>query len=76
MRMFLLGMQNEWYAWERKKKRNVTAVTPQFKTKYCLEQREFALVAYANFFEVSVMAKHKKKVTCWRKTDSSKDAVK
>ena len=42
-------VQNEWYAWEREK-RNMAALTPQFKIKHGLKQGEFVRVAYANSF--------------------------
>ena len=37
----------------------MAALTSQFKIKCDLEQREFAKVVYANFFEVGISAKHK-----------------
>ena len=33
------GMQNEW--WAQEKKRNMVTLTPQFKIKHSLEQVEF-----------------------------------
>ena len=45
----------------KREKRN----TPHFKIKHGLERGEFMRVAYANFFEASVLANHKN-TTCGR----------
>ena len=54
----MTGEKNEWYVRERDK-RNMAALTHQFKIKRCLERGGFARMAYANYFEVNVPAKHK-----------------
>ena len=43
----------------KKKRRNMAALTSQFKIKSFLNRGEFVRVAYANFFEANVPAKHK-----------------
>ena len=35
---------------EREKKRNMAALTPQFKIKYGLQREEFVRVVYVSFF--------------------------
>ena len=50
MSTFILGIQNEWYARERERERNMAALTPQSKIKGGLKWREFTRVILYNFF--------------------------
>ena len=58
-----MSHSNNVYAWSlnwvvcSREKRNLTALTPQFKIKYSLKWEELVRVAYANFSEVNVQAK-------------------
>ena len=62
-----------------RQKRNMATLIPLFKIKCSLKWREFARVAYANFFEAGISAKHKtphvgERSVC-KKTQSSEDVI-